>query len=198
MSFATVSAATRPPQVPPIPAGSGDTVHGSVFSGIYNPWTAPSTNFANVSTANAVRGMVNGNRGLNLASNPSQLAFGFPRDLATQQRNNWYSPWLGYPNNSYPGFVSPYVIQEGVGLNRCIAAPTHAGCRACVAANGGSPVAANRICNQDVYPGHYYRGYGDYYGNPGYGGNLGYGGNFGYSGNPGYGGNFGYPGYPGY
>lgn len=167
-------AAVRPPQVPPIPAGLGDNIHGSVFSGIYNPWTAPSTNFANLSTTNAVRGVVN-NAGV-----PGAMALGLPRDLAIQRTANWYSPWLGYLNNSPPGFVSPYYSQECTSNLGCRNAPTVAGCRSCVGARGGSPGCANAVCDRDIYPGYYYRGYGDYYGYPGYRG---------YS---------GYPGYPGY
>lgn len=167
MSLGRSLAAIRPPQTPPIPAGSGDNVHGSTFSGAYNPWTIPFTNVSNAVTANTLPRILN-NAALADLTNPPPAPLGFPRDMAYQKATNWYSPWLGYLNNSPPGYVSPYYLQECTSLLGCRGSPTYAGCRACVGASGGSPYCASAVCNREAYPGYYYYGYPDYYSTGGY------------------------------
>lgn len=155
------NAAIRPETVSMVAAGSGDNVGNfSGASGIGRRST-PGINLSDPTLINASRDIV-----YNATDNTDLTLQNFrqPRDLSFHRANNWFSPWMGYLNNSPPGYVSPYYLQEHTGLGLAYRnGPNFAG-------NYGPRCGQffNRPHSRDVYPGYYYRGYNDYNSDGGY------------------------------
>lgn len=96
------------------------------------------------SNANMDRVNASPNMALSIRSNPYQLPAGsYTNDLYNYKRDGWYDPRLGYLNNSPPGYISPYVLQECIGTGR-------------------SRYCPDRCCERDTSA-YYYNGYPGYY-----------------------------------